>query len=219
LISYDRVHNLFLHQLARLAAPEAEPILPEGETHPEVRGHISQILQELLTFTLGHSPPGTRILVEAPLIGQRGENLLAGGQPAEGQIQVIILHSPVLRSEVLRQQPARATSAQAPAMHQIRTHLLQERGIADQPDVELALQQSWESWLKDFDGCLLSLNPHHDPASFLYTRSALQARQMRSDPLYPENIFQHALYLIHQTISQHTHLKQLISLYTQVISL
>lgn len=199
LISYDRVHFLFLKCLAERTVPGQRSFLPEGETHLEARQLISLILQELLLFAACRLAPGTRIILEAPLIGQRGENLLAMLPDMAGQIQVLILHSPAMWEEILRQQPARETSAHALAMRQIHEVLLYQRAILPgEQEIDLALQQSWQAWLKVYDGCLLTWNPHEDRGSYLHTQAALQAHEITPDPLSPELLQEHTLVLIGQ---------------------
>jgi len=166
--------------------------LPEGETHPEARKLVTRILRDVLLFAICDLPEGTPIILEAPLIGHRGEavvdELSTGGFP----MQVLIVHSPAMQSRVLQQgeQQTRKTSAQELAIRQIHKGLLQQRGITSlsqqMQDSELA--ESWEQWLGYREGLVLTWNPADDEAGFLYTREALKAKKVSPDPLTPQEV-------------------------------
>jgi len=47
----------------------------------------------------GTAPPNTVFLLEAPLIGERGECVLALDRRWPGNMQVLIMHSPALRPQ------------------------------------------------------------------------------------------------------------------------
>jgi Cdc6-like AAA superfamily ATPase len=200
LISYDRVHYLFLRRLAEIHPPHTSTFLPEGETHPEARQCISQIMRDLLLFALRHFPQRAPIALEAPLIEYRGENLLDDFKDWHQQMQVIIMYSPTMWKRVVQEKHHRREmiSAQTSAMQRIHHALLQQRGITQhsQQEQERALIESWERWLGQREGMLLPWNPAEDEAGFAHTKAALQARGIHPDPLAPNELQEHTHELI-----------------------
>jgi hypothetical protein len=204
LISYDRVHYLFLKGLLELMVPEEQHILPEGETHPEARRLIALILQDILLFAAQHLSSGTRVVLEAPLIDLRGESLIEMLSALKFSVQIFIIHSPVMWTEVLRQQPERGTSAQALAMKQIHETLLRQRTIPHGERTEdVALKNSWEQWLSDYEGIVLTWNPKEDETSYQHTKETLQAQKIVPDPLAPEALQEYTSFLIHLVLKLH----------------
>jgi hypothetical protein len=200
LISYDRIHYLFLKRLAEIHPPHSSTFLPEGETHPAARQCISQILRDILLFALQRFPQQTPIALEAPLIEYRGENLLDELKDWDYQMQIIIMHSPTMWERVVqeKQSDREIHSAQTPAMQQIHQALLHQRGITQhsQQERERALVESWERWLGEREGMLLSWNPAEDEASFAYTKAALKTKGIIPDPLTPLELHGYTLELI-----------------------
>jgi hypothetical protein len=209
LISYDRVHYLFLKRLAELSVLDHLGFLPEGETRLEVRKLITQILQDTLLFAVQYLPPHTPIILEAPLIGHRGEDLIerlsAWGLGVH--MQIFIMHSPTMWVEVLRhqQQATRETSAHALAMQQIHGALLQQRAIpmSSRQAENSALIKSWEQWLNGHEGIVITWNPFDDEAGFIHTRETLKAMNISPDPLVPETLQKYTSYLIDLVLELH----------------
>jgi len=206
LISYDRIHYLFLKRLAEIHPPHTSSFLPEGETHPVARQYISQILRDILLFALQHFPQRTSIMLEAPLIEYRGENLLDELKDWNHQMQIIIMHSPTMWKRVVqeKQSDREARSAQTPAMQQIHQALLHQRGITQhsQQEQEHALVKSWEQWLGQREGMLLSWNPAEDETSFVYTKAALKTKGIIPDPLTPQELHGYTLDLIETSLKK-----------------
>jgi hypothetical protein len=202
LISYDRIHYLFLKRLNELTTPHRQHFLPEGETHPEARMHITSILQDVLLFTVQHLPTCTSIALEAPMIGYRGEDVIETLGYLDGAMQIFIMHSPAMWAQILcdPRLVTQETSASVLAMRQIREDLLQQRAIS-QPE-ELALKKSWEQWLNNHEGIVLAWHPVEDGADFIYTRKMLQAMNFTSDPLYPDTLQEYALFRINQILER-----------------
>jgi hypothetical protein len=188
-ISYDRVHCLFIKRLFELTSHDQQNFLPEGETYPAVRKLITSILQNVLCFAFQYLEPKRLIILEAPLVGHRGEALVDTPSVWEADMQVFIMYSPEMWETLLHQQqlPERKNSAQALAMQQIHDSLLQQRAIRptrEAKDVEL--RESWENWLRNYEGLVLSWHPIEDKTHFLYTREILSTMRIASDPLLPE---------------------------------
>jgi len=189
LISYDRVHYLFLKRLAEIGMPGAHDFLPEGETHPGARKLITELMRDVLLFALSRFPKGTPIILEAPLIGDRGEDLVDEPAALGFQTQIFIMYSPAMWGRLLRaaEHQARETSAQALAMRQIHEALLRQRGItSSSKEVEdITLLKSWEQWLGQRDGIVLSWDPADDEAGFEHTKETLKAMHIPPNPLRP----------------------------------
>jgi hypothetical protein len=206
LISYDRVHYLFLKRLMERKGLEIEEILPEGETHPEARKMISAILRDVLVFAARHLPENTSIVLEAPLIGHRGENLIEAISALGFKLQILIIYSSVMWGQMLyNQQEIRETSARALAMKQIHEALLRQRGIELHPKQteDKALVKSWRKWLDHHEGMVLSWDPVEDESGFIHTREALQAEKIPPDPLTPSLLHEHAADCIERMLNLH----------------
>ncbi|HEY1352795.1 MAG TPA: hypothetical protein VGF67_24535 [Ktedonobacteraceae bacterium] len=200
LISYDRVHYLFLKHLHERSTPHPHCFLPEGETHPQARQYITGILQDALLFTMQQLPAHTPIALEAPLIGHRGEEIIATLKRLGYGSQIFIMHSPAMWAQILYNPRllTRTTSASALAMRQIHEDLLQQRALSQAGDS--ALKESWEHWLQDHEGMVLAWHPLEDEADFLYTRHMLQAMQFPSDPLYPDILQEYTISCINRIL-------------------
>lgn len=201
LISYDRVHYLFFRHLTGLKKPGQPVLLPEGETHPDARKLISQILEDVVLFAVRYLPH-TLVIVEAPFIDHRGEDLIETLIKRKYHLQIFIMQSLEMWIEMLGQ-PERGTSASALAMRAIHEALLKERAIplVDKQIEELALRKSWERWLEQWpdigrDGIVLNWNPAEDQASYSHTRAMLTGLQITPDPLIPETLQKYTLSLI-----------------------
>lgn len=200
LICYDRVHYLFLERLAKLDSPNPRNFLPEGETHPKARKLITGILRDALFFTTQNFPKNTRIILEAPLIGHRGEDLVGTATALGFQMQIFIVYSPAMWTRMLHQekQQIREISAQTLAMQQIHEGLQQQRGLplfSDQIGGD-ALLKSWEEWLGSQEGMVLSWDPADDEPGFIHTKGALQAKGIPPDPLTPQVLHKYTTSLI-----------------------
>lgn len=200
LICYDRVHYLFLKRLAEINTPNPHNFLPEGETHPEARKLITGILRDILLFTTLNFPKSTRIILEAPLIGQRGEDLVGAATALGFQMQIFIVYSPAMWTRMLHQekQQVREISAHALAMQQIHEVLLQQREltlVSEQMQGD-ALVKSWEQWLDDYEGIVLSWDPADDETGFIHTKETLKAKGIPPDPLIPQVLYKYTTSLI-----------------------
>ncbi len=200
LISYDRVHYLFLKRLAERGVGSTNNFLPEGETHPEARKVITKILRDILLFCVLHFPRNARIILEAPLIDHRGEALVDDLSAWGSPMQVLIIHSSAMQSQVL-QQERRYTcemSAQPLAIRQIHEALLQRRGITSryQQAQDYELTRSWEQWLDNREGLVLSWDPADDEGGFEHTKKALKANDIPQSPLAPKVINKYTSCLI-----------------------
>jgi len=189
LISYDRVHYLFLKQL--LGADDTYNFLPEGETHLEARKLITAILRDTLMHARRNfRPKNTPIILEAPLVGHRGEEALDNLPPED--MQVIIIHSQSMQSQILQQerQQVREESAQPLAIRQIHEALLLQREIRSlSPQTQdNELIKSWEQWLGNREGLVLTWNPADDEAGFAYIKETLKVKNVPPNPLEPHVI-------------------------------
>lgn len=206
LISYDRVHYLFLKCLKDLTAPHLQTFLPEGETHPQARKLITQVLQDVLLFAIDHLSVRTPIVLEAPLIGCRGEDLIETLGHLGLAAQIFIMHSPTMRAQILRnpQLTMRETSAAGLAMRQIHEALLRQRAISCSEEAEdVALKKSWEHWLNNHEGIVLAWHPVEDEEDFIHTRKMLEMMNFTSDPLSPDMLCKYTLSRINQILEQH----------------
>lgn len=200
IISYDRVHYLFLKYLMMTGIDSAYNFLPEGETHPKARKYVTKILRDVLLFAIFHLPQNTPIILETSLIDHRGEyivdELSAWGFP----IQVFIIHSPTMQSRVLQQEKQRtkATSAQSLTIRKIHEALLQQRGITSlsKQVQDNELIKSWEQWLGNCDGLVLTWDPADDEAGFLHIKEVLKAKNISPDPLTPLVLNKYTTFLI-----------------------
>ena len=200
LICYDRVHYLFLKRLAEVNTPNPRNFLPEGETHPEARKRITWVLRDALLFTMLNFPKNTRIILEASLIGHRGEDLVGPATALGFQMQIFIVYSPAMWTRMLHQekQQLREISAHTLAMQQIHEALQQQRGLplfSEQMGGD-ALLKSWEEWLGHQEGIVLSWDPADDEPGFIHTKETLQAKGIPPDPLIPQVLHKYTTSLI-----------------------
>lgn len=178
LISYDRVHYLFLKRLKDLTVPHLQRFLPEGETHLQARKLITQVLQDVLLFAISHISARTPIVPEAPLIGCRSEGIIEKLHGLDFTLQIFIMHSPAMRMQMLHnpQLNIRETSAASLAIRLIHEALLRQRAIFCTEETEdAALKKSWEQWLNDHEGIVLAWHPVEDKEDFIYTRNTLKS--------------------------------------------
>lgn len=194
LVSYDRVHSLFFERLSSIVGSTIS--LPAGETHPAARQHVSEVMCEVMLFAILHLPPGTRILMEAPLIDHRGDivvdNLPRWGYP----VQIVIMHSPQMWTRVLAAaERISEKSAQRLAMLQIRTALIHQRVGRHVPSDEQgrAIQTAWKRWLSGRDGVVISWDPARNEQSFEQTTQLLTAEQVSPDQMFPTVLDAHAI--------------------------
>ena len=200
LISYDRIHYLFLKRLAEVYTTNVDDFLPEGETHPEARKLITKILQDILLFIIKYFPPKTLTILEVPLISYRGEDIVTNLAAYNFLMQIFIIQSPAMQSRILQQnkQQARELSAPILAIRQIHEALLQQRGIISfshqaQND---ELIKSWIQWLSNYDGVILSWDPGDDETGFLYTKETLKSKNIVPNPLTPQVLYKYTICLI-----------------------
>jgi len=208
LISYDQVHYLFLKQL--LDASDESNFLPEGETHPEARKLISAILQDILNYALcDYRPKNTPIIFEAPLMGYRGEDVVKNSR-WKG-MQILITYSPAMQSRILQQeqQQVRKVSAQPLAIRQIHKVLLEERAIVSltQQEQDNELIKSWERWLDNREGLVLTWDPADDEVGFTSIKETLKEKCIPSDPLAPPAINAYAIDCIEARLKEIPDLK------------
>lgn len=199
LISYDRIHYLFLKRLAQVSLHCPDSFLPEGETHPDARTLITTIIWHILVFALQYRVQGTPIILETPLIDHRGEDLIQEIATLNFQMQIFIMHSPSMRMRSLHDEKRRTRiSAHPLAMQKIHEVLLQQRGIvAYTAEVQDdALAKSWEQWLGHREGMVLAWNPNDTEDGFMYTKKLLEAMHIRTDPLSPAILEKYALCVI-----------------------
>jgi hypothetical protein len=186
LVSYDRIHHLLCKCLAQIRKTEQQNFLPEGETHPKARKLITEIMCDALWFALHYLPKNIPIILEAPLISHRGEEIVDEFLTK----QIFIMHSPGMRMRVYDQeeQQIRGRSAQRLAMEQIHESLLKEREITSisKLDQDKALEKSWKQWIKSRDGIVLSWDPADDETGFAHTVNMLKANNIPPDPIAPE---------------------------------
>lgn len=212
LISYDRVHYLFLKYL--LSVDNTYNFLPEGETHPKVRKLITGILQDILLYAISdYRPKNTPIILEAPLIGSRGEDIVDRFS-WEG-MQVLIVHSPAMQSQILQQekQLGREISAQPLAIRQIHKALLRQREMLGLPEQvqDSELIKSWEQWLSNREGLVLTWDPADDEAEFAYIKETLKRKGISPSPLAPPAINDFTISLIVETLEKIPDLKAFAS--------
>lgn len=190
LISYDQIHTLVFKHFIGICKINEQNFLPEGETDPEARKLVTDIMRHVLLFAIEHLSKNTPIILEAPLIDYRGEAIVDELITASIPVQVLIMHSPPMRLRVLNQdeQQIRERSAQALAMEQIHETLLREREITltSKQDQDRALEESWKHWLNHREGLVLSWNPADDEDGFERTISMLKEMGIPPDPLIPE---------------------------------
>lgn len=199
LISYDQIHYLFLKRLSQINIVLPHTFLPEGETHPEARILITRIIWHVLLFSLQYYALNIPIIVEAPLIDHRGEDLIPEIAALGLQMQIFIMYSPVMRMRSFYDEKRQMrVSAHPLAMQSIHNVLLHQRGVVAyaQEEQDAALAKSWEQWLSAYEGMLLSWNPDDNEEGFLYTKSLLEALQIRTDPLSPLLLEKYALCVI-----------------------
>lgn len=215
IISYDQVHYLFLKCLADLNTVDVHNILPEGETYPEARKCITQIMQEVLGYALSVLPEKPSLILEAPLIGDRGEAIADKLLAQDGLAQVFITHSPAMQSRVLqkREQQLREISAQPLAIRQIHEALLQGREITSlsQQEQDSELVKIWGQWLGDRDGLVLSWDPADDEIGFICTKENLKAANLSPNPLIPKRLEDFTLSLIETALKKHPNLEAFAS--------
>ena len=200
LISYDRVHYLFLKHLAERGVGSTHNFLPEGETHPEARKLITNILRDILLYSLFHFPKNTRVILEAPLIDYRGEALVDDLSAWDTSMQVLIIHSSAMQSRVLQQERQHTwdMSARPLAIRQIHEALLKQKGIISryQQTQDYELIRSWEQWLGNREGLVLLWDPADDEDGFEHTKKALKANHIPQSPLAPPIINKYTSCLI-----------------------
>jgi hypothetical protein len=195
-ISYDKIHYLFLKRLSLLSTCYSHKFLPEGETHPDARALITDIIWYTLLFSLQCYARNTPVIIEAPLIDHRGEDLIHEVASLDFQMQIFIMHSPSMRMRSLYDEKRQAAvSAHPLAMQKIHNVLLQQRGIVAYSEEAQndALARSWEQWLGCCEGMLLSWSPDDNEDGFMYTKSLLETLHIRTDPLSPILLEKYAL--------------------------
>ncbi|HEU5379560.1 MAG TPA: hypothetical protein VFV38_29405 [Ktedonobacteraceae bacterium] len=208
LISYDRVHSLFFEYLAKETRKKASPfkclpgrnrrrdLLPEGETHPDVRRLVTSIMRDLLHFAFSYLPQTTPIIMEAPLIGHRGEAAVDELHTRAFPLQTFIVHSPTMWNWIFEEEERLSDrSAHKLAMQQIRNKLLQraqDTWLSPEEEAE-KIARFWQDWLLDRDGILLSWNPEHDKKGFEVTRDLLKTNRIQPDPLAPPFLLDYAI--------------------------
>jgi hypothetical protein len=89
-------------------------------------------------------------------------------------------------------------------MKQIHETLLRQRTIPHGERTEdVALKNSWEQWLSDYEGIVLTWNPKEDETSYQHTKETLQAQKIVPDPLAPEALQEYTSFLIHLVLKLH----------------
>lgn len=187
-ISWDRTHKAFYEE-ASTSAGETIP-LPKGETPVDGRRIVSGVLADQIQFTRKYIGRRTRILVEAPLIDQRGETIFDELAMCRDNIQTFVMHSPESRQETLEQGRLMETSGQRDAMESMRSKLIQR--ILGRINIPLSLGEQdeiikrwWQDQLPQWGGMIVSWDPHEDKDRFQETIRRYQANGLKPDVLAP----------------------------------
>jgi hypothetical protein len=186
-VAFDPVHALLFEQMH-------QP-LPVGETPVALRRIVCDLLRDTLLHVLEQLPADTRVLVEAPLIGVRGEGALAELLARGHAVQAIVLHNPHVWQRVYDAggRPD-AFSAQVEAMGSIRRGLLERIGAADLPPGEQQerLAAHWRDWADRGDRMVLTWHGPESDAAALETDARLRLQPVSGKGLFPETLVRYA---------------------------
>lgn len=180
-ISYDAVHGLLFDSL--------NLPLPTGETWPPARAQVSAVLGDIILVALHELPATTRLLIEAPLIGGRGEAALERVASAGHPLQAVVLHNPhVWRRVITAGQRDSTLAAQADAMLAIRHRFAAEVGAADstREEQERAIGVYWQHWAQTPHRLVVSWSGAESDAAAAITDAARSANPLPHHGLFPD---------------------------------
>ncbi len=190
-ISWDRAHQAFYEE-ASVEAGTTLP-LPPGETPVEARSKISQVLTDLVVYALKYLNPHFRIIVEAPLFDQRGENIFVDLEKYRPITQTFIMHSPQMRLATLKEGRLMATSGQPEFMAIAREKILQKlfgssHHLLSQEAQEELIKNWWEREIRSFDGQVLHWDLESNKLGVDIAVNAFKEQLIKPDILYPKSI-------------------------------
>ena len=192
IISYDRIHQLFLYQLGERIGMEIQP--PVGETHPRARRLISYLMRDTVLFALSYLSPSTRVIMEAPLLNQRGEIVLDHLYMWKAHTQVLFMHSPETWRRVLHEGTRISkNSGQVPAMKRMRAWRLERLGATSLSisEQDRALHDDWVGQLAGRDGMVVSWDPRDNEHNYQLTVQRFRQLNIRPDILGPDVLQQY----------------------------
>jgi hypothetical protein len=192
-ITWDRVHRMFYDALS-VEKGHTIP-LPRGETHPDVRKVISTVFCDTVRFATEYFPEARKIIVEAPFIDFRGENLLREPPVKPDNVTLLVMHSPKLRNKVMSEGRIKDTSGQPPAMKSIRENLLKSILGNTYTDIPIEkwdeiVKKYWENLLRQLEisGKVIEWDPdifQDDGEELQLTTERFKSQSISPDQLKP----------------------------------
>jgi hypothetical protein len=124
IIPWDKSRACFYQVVSESAGHEVRP--PQGVASQEILELISEVMSDVCQFVLRHYPLA-RLIVEAPLTGNRGERVVYDLDGQRIAYQIVIMFSEQMEQEILlRGHRDSATSGQPEAMLTIRKQILDQ---------------------------------------------------------------------------------------------
>ncbi len=189
-ITWDRTHQVFFEEISTILGTTVP--LPRGETHIKARNLISSVLGDQIRFIKKYIGPKTRIIIEAPLIGFRGESLFEELKEYKNEMLTFIMHSPKMRYESFKKGRLMLTSGQPESMASIREHLLlsitKRRKVSH--DYQDHIVKEW--WAKRIQhwgrGALIEWDPDDNRSALEETVAQFMKANIAPDVLSPRPI-------------------------------
>lgn len=188
-ITWDRTHKVFFDQVSTEAGWSIP--LPKGETHSEGRKIVSPVLGDQIRYAKKYLGPDTIILLEAPLIDNRGETIFRELGEFRGETQTLIMHSPKTRYETLQKaERLMETSGQRDSMVAIREKLLYRimggayKSLSDGEQDEV-IRRWWIQKLREWGGMVVDWDPDDNREGFNNSVEGFKQAGIRTDLLSP----------------------------------
>jgi len=185
-IPFDKARQFFFLKLSERLGYDIP--LPKGASPEWMMEMVERAMMSTTFFVLDNYSKA-RVIVEAPLFNNRGENIVYEAERRNYGVQTVIMHSPDTFFEILdKGKRDVATSGQPEAMVKMRRIRLE----SITGDIELPveaenqiLKRHWETMLRGRRGVVVEWSPVEIRQAFEDTRKEFVAHDQKPDVLTP----------------------------------
>lgn len=185
-IPWDKAHDIFYKQLSNKAGFVIEP--PSGESPNEVIKMVSSVMRDTVSF-MQQWHPDSRIIVEVPLYGGRGDEIVKGLAHRGTPFSILVMHSEPMFHEIIQKGKRDVeTSGKPEAMLSIRRKIVQNMAgdykIATKKQGGI-LKNFWNVYTHWYEGSVIEWDPNANRDAFEKTNKDFILNDAKPDDLSP----------------------------------
>lgn len=187
-IPWDKTRQMFYLCIGSLVGKEVKP--PAGVAPTVILRLISEVITDTCLFVVKHYPDA-RVLVEVPMSGNRGEQVVYELDNNRIPHTVLAMHSPAMENEILhRGHRDSKNSGQPPAMLKIRSEILEKMvgsvSLQNKEEEDEVIFHFWQLFMVfGRQGNVVTWDPNTDRDAFEQTRQEYQVNDAKPDDILP----------------------------------